>query len=808
MSTAITFNGVGYTVPAVGETSWGNNVSNYLIAIASGCLQKSGGTFTLTAEVDFGATYSIKGAYFKTRTANPAGAGLLRLARTDVVSWRNQANSANLDLAVNASNQLTFNSLIVPSIASSLSPSSVVLTDASSNLVTSATLARSLVATGTADHVLINNGSGAMSSEASLAITRGGTGQATASAAFDALAPTTTNGDVIVRSGGTNTRLAVGSSGQVLKVVGTAPTWSSFSGGVNYISANPDAEGGTAGYATYADAAQSTPVNGTGGSASITFTQSSSSPLRGTYNFLITKDAANRQGEGVSYDFTIDRADLAQPLMVSFDYEAGGSFVGGDSSDVRVFLYDVTNSTLIYPSAYTLQAGVGVEAKYIGYFQTDATSTSYRLIWHVATTNASAWTLKLDNVYLGPDSNAIPFSPVSARYRMQSGVTSDASTPINYDTKVIDTNAAVTTGAGVWKFTAPIAGIYQVAASGYSSATGATLRVYKNGTLYAPLATFTTALYNAGTTLIQLVPGDYVDIRTDVSSALTVDSAAGYPNSVNIDLVQSLGIGAPGKVVAATAAGTTTGGSGADSIIIFGTTVTDTAGAYNATTGRYTVPVYGLYQINASINGSNSVNINIFKNGTKVALAGVVPAGQGRVGGAILCNPGDIIDLRTSANIGAWSGSDLSTLQIALVQGPSAVAYGQDIVASYYSTSISVANSAFETLDPATKSVDTNAAYSAGVFTVPVAGNYLVTGSVNFAGLTVNTGQVLMHPYKNGSAISGHGVSNSIGNATEEGIAGSWVIPAVPGDLLRVEIYQSNGATRTANSATVSFTKL
>lgn len=60
-----------------------------------------------------------------------------------------------------------------------------------------------------------------------LAITRGGTGQATAQAAFDALAPTTTRGDLIVRDATTNTRLGAGitSTNKFLRSDGTDPSW-------------------------------------------------------------------------------------------------------------------------------------------------------------------------------------------------------------------------------------------------------------------------------------------------------------------------------------------------------------------------------------------------------------------------------------------------------------------------------------------------------------------------------------------------------------------------------------------------------
>lgn len=49
-----------------------------------------------------------------------------------------------------------------------------------------------------------------------LPIANGGTGQTSASAAFDALSPNTTKGDITVRNSSSNARLAVGSDGQVL----------------------------------------------------------------------------------------------------------------------------------------------------------------------------------------------------------------------------------------------------------------------------------------------------------------------------------------------------------------------------------------------------------------------------------------------------------------------------------------------------------------------------------------------------------------------------------------------------------------
>lgn len=112
MSTPITFNGVAYSVPAYNDSGYAQgagNLSAYLIAIASGTLQKTGGIFALTADANFGNSFGLISLYYKSTTANVATAGQIRLARIDTIDWRNQANAANLALGVNSTDQLTYN---------------------------------------------------------------------------------------------------------------------------------------------------------------------------------------------------------------------------------------------------------------------------------------------------------------------------------------------------------------------------------------------------------------------------------------------------------------------------------------------------------------------------------------------------------------------------------------------------------------------------------------------------------------------------------------------------------------------------
>lgn len=111
MAIPLVVNGTTYDYPQVNDTDWGPDATDWAAAITSGTLQKAGGLFQLLAEADFGSSFGLKSLYYKTRTSNPASAGQFRLARTDVINFRNEANSADLSLGVSATNVLQFNGL-------------------------------------------------------------------------------------------------------------------------------------------------------------------------------------------------------------------------------------------------------------------------------------------------------------------------------------------------------------------------------------------------------------------------------------------------------------------------------------------------------------------------------------------------------------------------------------------------------------------------------------------------------------------------------------------------------------------------
>jgi hypothetical protein len=173
MATNVTMNGSTYSVPAVGDSGWGASLSNYLIAISTGTLQKTGGAFTLTAEVDFGTTYGLKTAYLKSRGTNVSSAGVVRLANDELVAWRNAGNSADLGLKVNVSNVLEFNGAPLVSLALGAADTVLKMNAAGTayeygklanvNIDAAAAIAYSKLAALTASRALVSDGSGVVS---------------------------------------------------------------------------------------------------------------------------------------------------------------------------------------------------------------------------------------------------------------------------------------------------------------------------------------------------------------------------------------------------------------------------------------------------------------------------------------------------------------------------------------------------------------------------------------------------------------------------------------------------------------------
>lgn len=189
----------------------------------------------------------------------------------------------------------------------------------------------------------------------------------------------------------------------------------SGSGGINYVT-NGTFEVNADDWATYADAAAVRPVDGDGGSPNVTWARTTTA-LRGLGSALFTKDAANRQGEGVATDIEIATVDQHTPFTIKGRVNTSANYVDGD---LRFYIYDITNAVLIEPSAVELMAGE--YGNFRCEFQTNAGSVDYRFCIHVASTNADAYTVTFDDIEIGP-SQFIYSQPRDRQYDISSYVT-------------------------------------------------------------------------------------------------------------------------------------------------------------------------------------------------------------------------------------------------------------------------------------------------------------------------------------------------------------------------------------------------
>jgi hypothetical protein len=149
-----------------------------------------------------------------------------------------------------------------------------------------------------------------------------------------------------------------------------------------------------------ANGGDTSPTDGTGGTAvGVTLTRNTVLPLIGVADFDLAKDTFSREGMGVSTDFSIDNRDKGNLIEVRFTYSGTAGMILGGSSDVRVWIYDITNANLIQIAPrYTIKGPTIADLNFSGTFLASATSLNYRLILHIGTSNTTAWDFYFDGV--------------------------------------------------------------------------------------------------------------------------------------------------------------------------------------------------------------------------------------------------------------------------------------------------------------------------------------------------------------------------------------------------------------------------
>lgn len=599
-------------------------------------------------------------------------------------------------------------------------------------------------------------------------------------------------------------------------------------GNINYIR-NGNAESGlSTGWATYADAAGNLPVNGTGGSPNITYSVNSSSPLAGNFDFNLIKGAANRQGEGASYDFTINSDDQGQVLQINFNWKVvSGTFAGsvtpGTYSDVIVYIYDVTNSVLIEPQGCLLDPAIsGYQYKYRGTFQTNTNSTSYRLIFHISTTSATAYTLAFDNISVGPQvisNGAVVTDPV-AYTPSTAGIGTPSNVSVFYQRigKILKVYGSLTTGTvtgSPFKIGLPsglsidTSAIETTALVG-NFANGADTNVTFVNYVVAFTGTATDGVYMSR----RLGSNNDTPLTIQNASAIVSNSSAvsfyfevpilGWSSNVQMSNDSST------RVVAAYISGSPANSS-AGNPTIWPTVVKDTHGAYNTSTGEYTLPVAGTYQVNVNMNATIAAGnlVQIYKNGSLYSVIGIGNlANSLSIGaGVVIGNAGDIITIRNDSSLTSYTGTGKNNFSIFLLSGPSQVAASETIAASYY-LSANFTSSSSTPINFNTKIYDTHGAVTPSAtvwkFTAPAAGIYCMNLYTQYSGGAGSSSYIDV--YKNGSKYMTIGfVSTSVPLAsagTIQLIAGDYI------DFRTSSTFDNGGAALNATGPNVSIFRI
>jgi hypothetical protein len=217
------------------------------------------------------------------------------------------------------------------------------------------------------------------SSSGVLSLANGGTGQTTASAAFNALSPITSTGDLILGNGSNSaTRLAIGSNGYVLTSNGTTASWAAASG--VSLSANNTWTGtqtfnGTSSVfaVVLANAAETATVSATAATGTINFYVNSQSVLyyttaasaNWTLNVAFSSgtslNTAMAVGQTVTIAFLVTQGSTAyyttafqiDGTSVTPKWQGGTAPTKGNASGIDVYTYSITKTA---SATYTVLA--------------------------------------------------------------------------------------------------------------------------------------------------------------------------------------------------------------------------------------------------------------------------------------------------------------------------------------------------------------------------------------------------------------------------------------------------------------------
>ena len=557
------------------------------------CTAQPGGTLGVTAMV--WANFSVASSY-------TAGTGLsligtqFSITNTGVTAASYGSATTSAVIAVNAQGQITSasSSTITPAVGSitglGTGIATFLATPTSANLaaaVTDETGSGSLVfatsptlvtpALGTPASGVMTNVTGlplTTGVTGTLAIGNGGTGQTTASAAFNALSPITSVGDLIIGNGTNSaTRLAIGTNGQVLTSNGTTASWatqaanvSSFSGGTTGLTPNTP----TTGAVTLAG----TLVAANGGTGQSSYTvgdilYASTTTALSKLADVATGNALISGGVGAAPSWgKIDLTTTVSGILPSANGGTGNGFfaVSGPTTSLKTFTFPDASATVLTTNALVTvaQGGTGVGTLTgIAYGNGTSAFTAASAAQVVAVIGSTAVT--------------------NATNATNIGITDDTSTNATmYPTWVTTTTGNLPAKTSSTKFS-------------FNPSTGTLSATVFSGALANALTAGTgltaTATYNGSAAITFNATGSTINSQTTGYTLVAGD--AGKTISITTG-----GVTVPNAVLSAGNIVTIYNNSGSSQTITQGASLTlQWAGQSSSTTGNRTLGLYGIATI-------------------------------------------------------------------------------------------------------------------------------------------------------------------------------------------------------------------
>ena len=574
-------------------------------------------------------------------------------------------------------------------------------------------------------------------------------------------------------------------------------------GPVNLIT-NPSADVNGNGAAAYADAAGTSPVDGTGGSPTVTIARTTTTPLRGAGSFLFTKPASNVQGQGFSILFDCPLAFRAKVLQIQFSYiVASGTFAAGSQStdsDITVWVVGVTSGRVSQPTTFKLFSNsTTIADTFISNFQSSAEDTQYRLCFHVGSTSASAFSLEFDDIIVSPTtlsygtpitdwqayipSNTQGFGTFTGAAFAWRRI-GDSLQVRGYGTTgtVTGVQARISFPDGIPSAASNLAALQLVGDAIKNQQTGSQFRLF---TFAQPNTNY--FVFGTGTSGSAGFVGDLAS--NIIPSSTLFSFHATVPIQGWSAQVQSSDVNDQ-RIVAAKYGITSNLGVTADTTIIFpqaGVSY-DSHGAYNSTTGEYRIPISGNYVFTidgAYLVGGAVSQIRLWKNGVAqgsmtMTMFGIVQWGSF----SDRFVAGDIVTIRsdTSGTLEFSANRYNASITVQRVANPASIT-STETVAVIADTFTTTSYGAGGTILFTNKTTDTHNAFvaSTGIFTAPVRGFYCV----NFVSPTTSSGGTTVFVSKNNNAFTNTG---RIGDAqTGIGVSGSNLVQLNAGENIRIK---------------------